>query len=94
MILAYDKYIKVFLNQKSLTTENEFCCDNCTNFALNDPTTISIPEGKTIKQQSLHFGDINIDGYPDLLIGLIDDKSKAETPLLFQNLFNSDKKSF
>jgi hypothetical protein len=31
-----------------------------------------MPDNKTLKSQGLHFGDIDIDGYPDLLMILTD----------------------
>jgi len=72
MIMAYDNYIKIYLNQKSLSSDNQFCCEGCKNFALSNPIYVYIPDGQIIKEQSLHFGDINIDGYPDLLLVVVD----------------------
>lgn len=43
-----------------------------------------------MKRQALHLGDINIDGYPDLFLVIVDEKNNGtEIPILYENQFKS-----
>lgn len=84
MILAFDQIVRIYVNTEKLSLNKEFCLTEGTSFSLyNSSIDISVPENHYIKEQSLHFGDINIDGYPDLLVVLVDQQNKREKPMLF-----------
>ena len=58
-------------NSRYLSYNDDFCCDNCQSVTFDFNTNLSYiidPHGSTIPQGILHINDINIDGYPDILM--------------------------
>ncbi len=92
MVIAFDTVVKVYRNERMLRFGDELCAGTATSFALSGPVEAAMPNGKSIKHQSLHLGDVNINGYPDLLLILID--NEKETPVVFENRFAKDGGSF
>jgi len=65
--LANSTHFKVY--QSNLQPSNDFCLPGKTTFDYNwqSPTIVPAPDNCILSQQNVHFGDLNIDGYSDLL---------------------------
>ena len=92
MIVTFSQLIYVYFNEKSLSENDEFCCSECQNitFSKNNISYIIDPHGSTIPEGILHVNDINIDGYPDILM-VISNINNQTVPIIYQN---NEGKSF
>lgn len=78
-----------------MTIEDKFCYTKNEEITFsNTPIKVTLPTGNTIKRQSLHLGDINIDGYPDLFLILVNKNNEVEIPMLYENQFDTGDGSF
>lgn len=79
MVLAYEQEIKVFLNTNTLKDQVDFCVPGyrAVGFDLSNPIRMQFPEGYTMSAGNLQIKDINIDGFPDLLMVLSSSSSWA-----------------
>lgn len=72
LVLAYEQEIKVFLNTYTLKDQVDFCVPGYRTVAFNFSNSISMqfPESYTMSAGNLQIKDINIDGFPDLMVVL------------------------
>lgn len=71
MVYTNENTINVKKNSKYLSEGDDFCCDTCHSVTFDFDTNMSYivdPHGSTIPKGVLHINDINIDGYPDILM--------------------------
>lgn len=82
--------VYMYINSQLLRHKDELCtADN--NFKFESPTVMTMPDGLTLtgsndNPTSIHFADYDIDGIPDLLIGVSDDNT---TRVLLFRLINN-----
>lgn len=61
--------IYIYLNLNGLSTSSTFCNYGSMTFAFSQsPLLVPIPAGNTLPQQNFMFADLNINGYPEMMI--------------------------
>lgn len=88
--MVNNSIITIYYNNVTLSGWNDFCASKFINFpySFSDPalrSVVALPNF-TIPplNQAIHLADINNDGYPDLLIPLINDQG-TELPYILHN---------
>lgn len=93
MIVANNLGISVYFNTRALKDEVDFCNSDYTNvsFNLNPTLTLSFPDNYIMATNTLQIKDINIDGYPDILLPLTIPNSQISNVSIYLNF---DAQSF
>lgn len=71
LILGYSDSIKIFYNPRILEYATDFCWYENTKVQFNISNTVILTfDSGTMSQGNLQLKDINIDGFPDILVPL------------------------
>jgi hypothetical protein len=84
MLVLANNTLQLYENPRYLQATDEFCCTSCAQTISfpHTPTTITTLN-QTHPTQYLHIGDINIDGYPDILCYY--EENSTATPIIYTN---------
>ena len=84
----------IYMN--TLTQEEPFCQAGKTTIGLNltNPMIVTAPANCTLAQQNIQFGDLNIDGYPDLLFTCFSSDTQTNQLVIYLNNFDQEGGSF
>lgn len=86
MVVTYNDKLTVFYNANGLQSEDQFCKATPFQLDLDNPKTVSMPAGTTIIPQSIKFGDMNIDSFPEVLLLL--ENGQQVIPFVLRNTNN------
>lgn len=72
MITASPDMLSVFFNKGKTPGPEDFCCPKCKDVKFSETAglKIGVAEGESILQGNCHIADIDINGYPDVLLPL------------------------
>jgi hypothetical protein len=78
MIVAFQSEIKIFYNPRQLQSSTDFCNPSYRTISFQPPGSSVFNTTGNINTGILQIKDINIDGYPDIMLPVVLNVSNKE----------------